>query len=336
MNISKKLQKLIPLSTVVIFLLLNACKDDSVQPGNTLLATSNGKIFFTNRLPSTNIANIFSINPDGSNQTQISFFENLNRNYIHILSLDYCEQNDKLLIYLSTDTIHELFSMNSDGTELTQITNTNTNNLHITEAIFSQSGQEIFFKATFDSLSNTSIYKINSDGTNQTQIINKTSSSSFYAIQHKSLEFSPKNNRIYSICYNIVSNTPGISLFSMNLDGTNAINLTNDSLNIRSFDLSKDKENIVYPAFRRGTNLEKGYGIYVSKADGSDTKLLLQGIMKNKSFVWTKWSNDGKQIAFLSDQDSEEPQIYVMNSDGTSVTRITDDLNYTFSRFCWK
>lgn len=59
--------------------------------------------------------------------------------------------------------------------------------------------------------------------------------------------------------------------------------------------------------------------IFVSSADGS----LAVNLTHNPAIdVSPTWSPDGRQIAFVSDR-SGLPQIYVMNSDGSNVRRIT-------------
>ncbi|MDX2162402.1 MAG: hypothetical protein SF162_13830 [bacterium] len=44
------------------------------------------------------------------------------------------------------------------------------------------------------------------------------------------------------------------------------------------------------------------------------------------------WSPDGAQIAFISDQDTLNPQVYIVNADGSGRRRITDD-SERFHRF---
>jgi TolB protein len=38
---------------------------------------------------------------------------------------------------------------------------------------------------------------------------------------------------------------------------------------------------------------------------------------------WPVWSEDGRHIAFVSDRDDPRGEIYVMNGDGTDMTRLT-------------
>src|SRR5262245_3660417 len=43
---------------------------------------------------------------------------------------------------------------------------------------------------------------------------------------------------------------------------------------------------------------------------------------KPSNYMFPQWSHDGKRIAFTSDRD-DDPEIYVMNADGTNPIRLT-------------
>jgi Tol biopolymer transport system component len=55
--------------------------------------------------------------------------------------------------------------------------------------------------------------------------------------------------------------------------------------------------------------------------DGSGVKRLTDNPANDTSPVW---SPDGKRIAFVSDRDDKEDEIYVMNAEDLSITRLTD------------
>lgn len=70
----------------------------------------------------------------------------------------------------------------------------------------------------------------------------------------------------------------------------------------------------------------KGGDIYTMNPDGSDeTDLTAKSFGDAFYEVDPDWSPDGKKIAFSSDRgDDYDFNIYVMNSDGTDVTQVTD------------
>jgi TolB protein len=53
--------------------------------------------------------------------------------------------------------------------------------------------------------------------------------------------------------------------------------------------------------------------------------------------LWPVWSPDGQSIAFVSERDNANGEVYVMNADGSGVRRLTDNdlseamLAWTFS-----
>jgi dipeptidyl aminopeptidase/acylaminoacyl peptidase len=76
------------------------------------------------------------------------------------------------------------------------------------------------------------------------------------------------------------------------------------------------------------------FGIFVANADGSGARQLTEGVNEG----WPSWSPDGTQIAFSSTRTdptvrecisgghaSCPTDIYVMNADGSNITRLTDD-----------
>ena len=71
------------------------------------------------------------------------------------------------------------------------------------------------------------------------------------------------------------------------------------------------------------------WDIYVMNADGSDPTRLTDNPAGD---TWPSWSPDGRRIAFHSSRDDPDPNddedvwdIYVMNADGSDLTRLTDN-----------
>ena len=116
-------------------------------------------------------------------------------------------------------------------------------------------------------------------------------------------------------------------IYSMNPDGTGVTRLTRSSGDDIDPALSPDGKRIVFATTRDD---ERGE-IYVMNADGTGVTRLTYSPGFDLSPVWSK---DGKQIAFESSRDAVDPfdpngiDVYVMNADGTQVTRITDGPGY--------
>ena len=115
-------------------------------------------------------------------------------------------------------------------------------------------------------------------------------------------------------------------LYSMNPDGTGQTRLTNNAAGDAYGVWSPDGKRIAFASTR-----DNAYGdIYTMNPDGSGIVRLTNSV---GSSTQPTWSKDGKQIAFMSNRAAANPaaqnpndwEIYVMNADGTNVTRVTNN-----------
>lgn len=102
-------------------------------------------------------------------------------------------------------------------------------------------------------------------------------------------------------------------IFTMNADGSNKTNLTNDKNFNHSPHWSHDGTKI---AFMRGFGEKTG--IYTMNADGSNLVLVTETLLANFD-----WSPDGTKLVYDS-----EFEIYTVNVDGTNPVRITTNNYY--------
>jgi Tol biopolymer transport system component len=109
-------------------------------------------------------------------------------------------------------------------------------------------------------------------------------------------------------------------IYAIDVDGSSLKQLTNNPG--PEFDpmWSPEGTKIVYRDSRRGPNEDDE--ISVMNADGSDQTNLTHDPAND----WgPAWSPDGTRIAFNSTRDNPQlPQVFVMNADGSGVTRLTD------------
>jgi TolB protein len=130
------------------------------------------------------------------------------------------------------------------------------------------------------------------------------------------------------------SQRDGFEIYVMNADGTGQTRLTDNSLRDRYPSWSPDGTKI---AFARDSRSGGGFAeIYVMNADGTG-QTRLTTIVHDPSFIHggdmhPSWSPDGTKIAFASYRDatstSYNPEIYVMNADGSGITRLTNEFEY--------
>jgi Tol biopolymer transport system component len=118
-----------------------------------------------------------------------------------------------------------------------------------------------------------------------------------------------------------------LEIYVMNDDGSGLMRLTNHAAEDGRPSWSPDGSRIAFDSIRNGYD----YDIYVMNADGSSVSALTDTPSQD---VFPAWSPDGSRLAFVSLRDEPDPagcypncnwEIYVMNADGSGVTRLTND-----------
>lgn len=263
----------------------------------------------------------------------------------------YSGANGKIVFHSTRDGGDgDIFHMNADGTNQTQLTADSANDLAPT---WSRDGSKILFTSNRDG--DYEIFVMNADGSGQTQLTFNTASDG-------SPHFSPDrsdrakiafasdrdgNSEIYvmnadgSDQTRLTNNTGGdgepfwspdgtklvfygerggdLEVFVINANGTGETQLTvNDAINDVQPDWSPDGTKIV---FARGAAVANGgLDIWVMNANGSGEARLTSDPAVEST---PAFSPDGTKIAFASDRNDVVPDIFVMNADGTDQTQIT-------------
>lgn len=105
-------------------------------------------------------------------------------------------------------------------------------------------------------------------------------------------------------------------ILTLNEDGSNMVNITNNSATDGAPNYSPDGSYIAFTTIRDGND-----EIYRMNADGSNPVNLTNNSATDYS---PYYSPDGASIVFVSDRDGNT-EIYKMNADGTNQVRLTND-----------
>lgn len=224
----------------------------------------------------------------------------------------------------------EIYTMNPDGSNQKRITPYTDGGLEDNDLnpVWSPNGLKIVFSSWMDG--NINLYVVNSDGTGEKQL-----TSVGIDVWAAFPSWSPDGTKIAFASYR----TGQAQIYIMNSDGSNQTLLTNaknpydgDTLSFTYSNWSPDGSKILSDngwAVSGPVNDEGGVYVF-STNTGGYTQLTHNTDDKN-----AVWSPDGSKIAFFR-TDSNAPDssgdIYVMNSDGSGLTKLTEgDNNPTWS-----
>ena len=173
----------------------------------------------------------------------------------------------------------DIYVMNADGTNQTNLTNT-PDRSEIGQA-WSPDGRQIVYYSEEDDVG-WNLYIVNADGTAPVRLalaIPEHYSISYFA----DFTWSPDGQRVAFLAdFQITSENefpkPSItSLFTANVDGSNAIRLTDLSLNVRAYSWSPDGQRLACAGFPSSALTgEDNHALYVVNADGSGLKRLTE------------------------------------------------------------
>src|SRR5215510_14935977 len=179
----------------------------------------------------------------------------------------------------------------------------------------------------------TEIYLMSPDGSNLQRLTDNAATDVFAALSPdgKKIVFDSNRNRVEGEPFNTSD------LFVMNADGTEQMFLTRGS----SAAWSPDSKNIAFHASASGTGLPTRPDLGPPVSDGdifiANVDDLLAGVARPMNLTNNPeaidddpdWSPDGRRIVFTSHPVTDDPQrsnlaeIYVINVDGTELTRLT-------------
>ncbi len=228
----------------------------------------------------------------------------LNRSADHSL-------NGKIVFHSGRDGDAEVFVMNADGTEQTQLTHNDTWEFDPT---WSPNGKLIAYNSfPADFNGDPEIFVMNADGTGVTQLTdnNAFDFGSIWSPNGKHIAFNSNRDGAYDI-------------YVMNADGSNVRRLTTNAYVVGVTAWSPNGKQIAFISYRDYVLLGAAgdLEIFVMNADGTGITQLTDNNVDDEG-DHAGWSPNGKLFSFSSRRDGGDLDIFVMNANGTGVRQLT-------------
>ncbi|MBS1249175.1 MAG: Protein TolB [Chloroflexi bacterium] len=209
---------------------------------------------------------------------------------------------DRSQVLFALYDVWNLYTIQANGTEVTQITDYSSNN-----GDWSPDGSQIVFQSDHQNEPEDTpdIYITDSDGGNMVEILDEPDVVDFMP------RWSPDGEKILFIS----GRDGGTNIYSMNTDGSEITQVTKIGF-VATADWSPDGSKIAFAAGMPTTN------IYIIDKDGNPDSLvtLTDDEFTNSSPSWTLM---GEKIVFQSNR-SGNYDLWIINADDTDLTQLTD------------
>jgi Tol biopolymer transport system component len=219
--------------------------------------------------------------------------------------------SDLIVFSSERDGDHDIYIMNSDGTDERPLTDTSS---HETQPRWSPDGSRIAY------VMGGQIYVMNGDGTGQTRI-----SSGLFDDQAPS--WSPDGSKIVFFSDRDANPDFTPDIYVMGADGSGEIALTSNTTIDYFPSWSSDGSKIAFASDRDGND-----EIYVMNADGSDQTRITNWPWQDTQ---PSWSQDGSEIVFTRGSSNFETNIWIMSSNGGGAVQLTDEAGFSAEQPGW-
>jgi Tol biopolymer transport system component len=232
--------------------------------------------------------------------------------------------NGKIAFFSDATGSLQLYTMNADGTGVTQLTN--TPNLTARYPAWSPDGTKIAFRGFANG--NADIYVINADGSGLQRLTTEPSVESVpaWTPNGKQIVFaSNRNDPNPTTCFN--AELCHYDLFIMNADGSHERQLASSPSPAADFfpRVSPDDNTIAFTSTRSGS-----YAIWTMTTNGTAIHQVTPNSMQAGG---PDWSPNGTKILFGNNSCSTcaNSDLFVMDANGQNVTQLTSNFGNNFS-----
>jgi len=218
-------------------------------------------------------------------------------------------KNGRLVFAMSVNGGWQLFTINSDGSDLQQITTVPPTGFPVLDPLYSPDGSQIAF--SHDMTGAVEVYVVNPDGTNLQQVTHDNAENLFPV-------WSPDGSRILFSRFYIGSNQfVDHHLASVNPDGSGLRIVTRNLFDDYQPTYTPDGSKIVFTSSRDALIS----ALWVADANGSHATRLTAPELEGG---YPDISPNGRLVAFDSHESTQKlPSLWIMLSDGTRLRRLT-------------
>ncbi|HSF75672.1 MAG TPA: DPP IV N-terminal domain-containing protein [Microcoleus sp.] len=220
-----------------------------------------------------------------------------------------------------------IYKMNADGSGMTKLTKSSGEYISGgSQLVWSPDRTKIAF--LFGAYPKQQIYTINADGTNLKNLTDNPQNE----VYNVKLFWSPDSSRI-AYYYNKPGDSAGEQqdIYLLDINRGTAKNLTQKPGNYDELSWSPDGKFIAFVAGE--FNNQK---LYTINADGNQLNQLATRLEPSE-ISELAWSSDSQQIAFIyNETEGEKSNLYVINRDGSLLTKLTHDQDLNASNPVWQ
>jgi TolB protein len=265
------------------------------DPGSRpVSAVANGLLAF-----SGGESEIYVVSPDGSGLQQLT---QLGRH--DALAVHWSPDGSKLAFRVWTNGNYQLYVMNADGTDPTNI----TGSIGVADFAWSPDGTMLAF-TSFQKGNDFDVFIVNADGTGLRPVVQSP------LVEYRP-QWSPDGTRLAFERGPIRNTDPGTSdIFVFDLAGGGTVPLVTSPGSDWGVAWSPDGGRLAFTSDQGGDQ-----GVYVVNADGSGERQLTD--LPEASAIRPAWSPDGTRLSFVV-HDGEQWDVWVVNADGSGLLKLT-------------